>query len=217
MILESSTLNSNLYNPENLDSSTSKEYEIFDSIENCTSVNRPPIKTFEKSQATSPKNERRCESLPIATSKKNASQDRLLYAEILKSFLKARNEFFEDGEESLFAEEIEFYIRSYKVQAMEIITSIIINERASEVVVAEALKLIGQIQDNDTYKYRFWLLSRELEKADSIIIRHGALIGISELNDPGAVELLEKYLSNKSHDEITETASLVLRQIKGDA
>jgi hypothetical protein len=63
--------------------------------------------------------------------------------------------------------------------------------------VAEALRWLGLIRDPKTHAIRRWLLCDSLG-ASSVLVRDGAIVGLSYLNDPGTKNYLKLALSRES-------------------
>ncbi len=114
--------------------------------------------------------------------------------------LHAMDELFEDGVESKLSRDLELLVRECGVTAIDALRSIdAVVVRPS--VVAEALRTLGKIEDVATRDSRFAVLSHFLGHM-SPVIRNGALIGLSVMEDPRAIPYLQAALARERNADL---------------
>jgi hypothetical protein len=119
-------------------------------------------------------------------------------SEINSIFDEAEPEEFEDGMQNPFAERLLNKVREYGDYAIVEICHIILNEKSNPECAAEALKWLGNMDHNTTYKYRQWLLTSALNKCNSPIVRDGANLGLAFMDDPATIPYLEKAINSEA-------------------
>ncbi len=130
-------------------------------------------------------------------------------------FAGAKEEIFEDGMESDFSRNLLGFIVSFGHSAMDAIIPIILSDLINTEVASEALRVIGHLNDNTTYRDRLWLLERGLYSA-SARVRDGATIGLANLNDPLAIEPLKSAVEREPIIELRDDMKQVLYQLEGN-
>ena len=128
-------------------------------------------------------------------------------------FSVGRNEVFEDGMESSFTKELVSLVEKYGEIAILEIARIITSERAEAYVAAEALKWIGRIKDKGTHSFRRWLLVRGLTSS-SPLVREGAGLGLSFINDSAAITSLKQAVEREQIVELRDDLNQVLQQLE---
>ena len=136
-----------------------------------------------------------------------------LKSEIAKVFRRAQDEHFEDGMESTFSRRLECLIENFGDLAVTIIAQLILREVVSSEVASEALRWIGLVDHPATRIYRLWLL-REALKCSSSRVRDGAILGISFMDDPSAIESLVEAIEREKGPELRQDMQQVLRQLE---
>lgn len=102
---------------------------------------------------------------------------------------RADDEVFEDGMESALSNELSAIVREYGDNAVLEAHHLIRIARESLDAAAEALRLLGRIQDRATLRSRMWVLA-ECLKDVSLVVRDGAAIGLASSGQRGAADLL---------------------------
>jgi hypothetical protein len=97
--------------------------------------------------------------------------------------------------------------------AMEIVSDLILQNRAAPEVAAEALRCLGQVQSEATHEARRRLLERSLSSA-SHVTRDGAVAGLSSLRDPGAIPALEAAAAREDYRLLRANMFEVLERLK---
>ena len=111
-------------------------------------------------------------------------------------FARSRYVVFHDGMTSDFSRELHRIVQTYGVPSIVALEKVL--HGASVGVAEEALIQIGHIEDDKTHRYRLALLARALESSDGRI-RDAAAVGIDAMEDPAAIESLQKAVDNEPH------------------
>lgn len=134
--------------------------------------------------------------------------------EIIKTlFQNARNVTFEDGMESDFSRELVRLIRQYGKTAMEVITTLIVNDNVDAEVVAEALRWLGRMDHPPSHHDRLWLLEKSLFSS-SVLVRDGAALGLASLDDPHAIPYLQQAIEREKYASLREDLEQVRDQLE---
>jgi hypothetical protein len=136
-----------------------------------------------------------------------------LYSEIETVFRTAKEEFFEDGMETIFSHQIDSLVKKYGFEALEAITCLIVYKRVETEVAGEALRWLGRIEHAESYKYRRWLLERSLS-LPSTRVRDGATLGIASMDDKHAIPYLKTAIEHEFCSELKEDMEQVLEQLE---
>ena len=151
------------------------------------------------------------ESVESSTSKLIDSG--LLDKQASSIFVNGKEEIFEDGMESDFSQGLAEFMVSYGRSAMETIIPIILSEYTNTEVVSEALRVIGRINHETTYRDRLWLLERGLYSS-SARVRDGAVLGLAFLNDSLAIAPLKSAIERERISELRRDMEQVLTQLQ---
>jgi hypothetical protein len=135
--------------------------------------------------------------------------------ELERLFIAGREEFFKDGMESRFSKGLILAIEKYGEIAIAVISDLILAERVSSEVASEALRWIGDIDDNSTYERRFNLLKESL-KCSSPRVRDGAGLGLSFMDDPSAIDSLKEAILKEQSKLLRRNMIQVLEQLEGE-
>jgi len=131
----------------------------------------------------------------------------------LHMFSIARDEEFEDGMETQFSKDLKQVIRTTGQAAVNALSELIPTGRVNIEVCSEALRWIGRMDDPATYESRRWLLERCLS-SNFPRIRDGALLGLSAMNDPDAIQYLHFAIQHEEINELKEDFEQVLRDLE---
>lgn len=144
----------------------------------------------------------------------SASNAQMVVAELEAIWATATGESFEDGFDSEFSVMLRRFATIHGPIAMSLISEFVAREKCDAEVAAQALRCMGELDDSETRELRRQLLENALENP-SHIIRDGALIGLSWLNDPRSIKPLEEAAQHEKYDLLrTELQKLILR-LKG--
>lgn len=130
-----------------------------------------------------------------------------------KLFYDARDETFEDGMGSFFSTSLIHIVRDHgaaAVRALErMISATDVNVEAAE----ESLRQMGRMDDEKTHRYRLSLLERALESPNARI-RDAASVGIEAMDDPAAIESLQRAIGSELHEQLRQNFTDVLEQLR---
>lgn len=128
-------------------------------------------------------------------------------------FREAEDQDFADGMESDFSRRLLAAVRKHGNQAMQEISYLVIYGKTSIEVASEALRWLGRIDDFQTYGWRLWLLEKSLS-SDSPLIRYSAALGLASMNDPNAIPVINKAISQEACDELRADLRVVLDDLE---
>jgi len=134
--------------------------------------------------------------------------------EILKAlFREAGSITFEDGMESNFSRELVRLVRRYGKTAMEVITTLIVNDNVNAEVAAETLRWLGRVDHPPSHHDRLWLLEKSLFST-SALVRDGAVLGLASLDDPHAIPYLRQAIEREKYASLREDLEQVRDQLE---
>lgn len=131
----------------------------------------------------------------------NQKELALLKSNILKMVAEAKDEAFEDGMESTFSKRLIALLENHGETA---INQIFLLEESGSIpleVLAEGLRWLGNMDSDVAYERRRLLLEKCLFHW-SVIVRDGAILGVSFLEDQRSVNALEKAQRDEVHDAL---------------
>jgi hypothetical protein len=142
-----------------------------------------------------------------ATSPSESFRD--LRFDVQQMFRGALYEMFDEGMESDFSRRLVEVIGRFGESAVLEIAAFLSDALTPAHVAAEALRWLGLIRDSKTHAIRRWVLCDSLT-ARSVLIRDGAIVGLTYLNDPSTRKFVELAQgSEKSQDLQADMAQLV--------
>ncbi len=131
-------------------------------------------------------------------------------------FGAAHNEVFHDGMDSEFSDKLIIFLGQQGIWGATALTNFIVAEKVSPQSILEALKWIGKIRDPITQRQRRWLLERSLSNLN-VIIRDGAILGLSSMDDPSSIPAVERVLKQEENLMLREDMEQLLDQLKETA
>ena len=134
------------------------------------------------------------------------AKDMLVY-ELHEIFNTARDEIFEDGMDSAFSVKLNRIICTHGVPAIEALERIMCMDSINAAVTEEALRQVGNLDDEGTHNRRLSLLVHALESRDPGI-RDAASIGIEFMNDPTAIKSIQKAIDGEKYEHIQQNLVL---------
>jgi hypothetical protein len=137
-----------------------------------------------------------------------------LYLKISAIFWNAKKELFEDGMENLFLTELGLLIKEHKSKAIEHITRIILHEKSTPEISGESLRLLGRIEDEESYEFRRWLLEQSLLNLSSLRVKDGAILGLASMDDKRTIPKLISAINKEKNIELKKDMELVLKQLE---
>ena len=123
----------------------------------------------------------------------------------------ARGEVFEDGMESQFSRGLQRLIEDRGDDAVRELEELFETDRIDAAVAAEALRWLGLMGQGAAYRRRRRLLEEALS-ADSAEVRDGAVLGLTFLDDPHALESLHAALARESQAWVREGMEQAIQQ-----
>ena len=130
-----------------------------------------------------------------------------------KMFFDARDEIFEDGMSSFFGAGLIRIVQVHGVAAVRALEGIISASDVNAEVAEETLRQIGYMDDKRTYRHRLSLLVGALESPNARI-RDAASIGIEAMDDPAAIESLQRAIDRERHEQLRQNFKDVLAQLQ---
>jgi hypothetical protein len=105
---------------------------------------------------------------------------------------------FEDGIDNEFAAGIRELVNRFGPSAVEAISRAHADGFLTPGAMAEALIWLGRMQSPPTLEVRFYTMIHALRDQSSPQVRHGAVLGISSMEDPRAVPYLADAAANET-------------------
>ena len=103
---------------------------------------------------------------------------------------------FEDGMENDVSRTLWRLLITHSALLVESLAAVIVTERVSPRVAAEALRHLGRFAHPPSHKDRLWLLERGL-RSESPLGRDGASLGLAHLGDPSAIPYLRAAIERE--------------------
>ena len=104
-------------------------------------------------------------------------------------------------------------VRDHGVAAVRALERIISAVDVNAEVAEEALRQVGHMDDKRTHRRRLSLLERALESPNARI-RDAASIGIEAMDDPAAIESLQRAIESELHEQLRQNFKDVLAQLQ---
>ncbi len=127
-------------------------------------------------------------------------------------FSSAKEEVFQDGMESDFSRNLVEFIICFDSAAVAALADYMMDKEVNLEVVSEALRWLGQIKDFKTQHDRLWLLEHSLD-SESAVVRDGAIVGLSAMDDPEAIPYLKKRLDQETNRLLRKDIQQLLEQL----
>ena len=115
--------------------------------------------------------------------------------------------------DTAFSDNLNCIIEDYHEVAIGAIKRIIHMNHVNAEVVEEALRQVGNMDDERSHHSRLDLLEEELESSNPRI-RDAASIGIEAMDDPRAIESLQKAINDERCEQLRQNFQTVLMQLK---
>lgn len=149
----------------------------------------------------------------IAESATSPSENfRDLSFEIEKMFRSALYEMFDEGMESDFSRRLVEVIARFGESAVLEIAAFLNGALTPAHVSAEALRWLGLILDSKTHAIRRWVLCDSLT-ARSVLVRDGAIVGLTYLNDPSTRRFVELARATETSQELQADMAQLVDQL----
>lgn len=135
-----------------------------------------------------------------------------LAADIRQVFERAVDEHFEDGMESAFSRDLTRIVRC-ESDAVDYLINLIVGGQVNDELASEALRWMGHMGDHyPSYEGRRWLLEKCLFSS-SPRIRDGAVLGLSFLEDPHAIDFLRQAMEREPNPALAEDMEEVISSL----
>lgn len=147
-----------------------------------------------------------------ASSNSPESQSEWLTRILWKVLSVAKEEVFEHGMESVFSLRLSSFIEMYEEQTMRIISRLMASGSLDKVVSMETLHQMGLSEHEPTYDARLNLLLQHL-KSDLVMVRYGAMYGLSSMDDPKTIQDIELAYKQETDPDLQRYMSAALEQL----
>jgi HEAT repeat protein len=114
--------------------------------------------------------------------------------------------------ENEFAKDLTVMVQEYGPRTKEILARLLENPAISPNVFSEALRWLGRMEDKRSHEARRWILEKALT-SPAPQTRNGALIGLSSMDDPHAVQYLETAMQDEKIDLVRRSMKKVVEQL----
>jgi hypothetical protein len=135
-----------------------------------------------------------------------------LHSKLEHLFASAQGEVFEDGMESAFSRGLVATIEAHRHTAIDALYEIIAAGGFLPVVVSEALRWVGHIEDPATHQARLILLERSLNHS-SADVRDGAALAIASMDDPASIRYVQEAIRRETVPQLRKNMQQVLDQL----
>ena len=126
---------------------------------------------------------------------------------------EAAEQVFSDGMESAFSHGITIAIESYGDIAVAAIARLIDADRADVETLGELLRQLGSIEDHRTHRSRLAILLGRIRSLDPRI-RDASSLGLAALDDPVALEAVQKAWGREASAQLRGNLQLVIDQLQ---
>ena len=118
-----------------------------------------------------------------------------------------------DGMESEFSRELERLIAEHGKDALDAIDGMVSRKQANNEVLSEALRWVGLMDHDETRERRRHFAQRYLS-SDSAMVRDGAALALSFMDDPRSLPSLKKAIDHEKVPELRGDMQQVLDQLE---
>lgn len=157
-------------------------------------------------------------SRPLFSSSSSIIELDAIYSQLREKFIalfnSAKGEDFEDPLETEFASEFTYLLVKFGTLATAIVAEMVLGKQIEISIAAQALEIVGLFEHPSYYQDRKRLLELCLLKSDSAWVRDGAIRGISYMDDPHSLNLIELALNRENVTEIKDYILQVIEQLK---
>ena len=145
-----------------------------------------------------------------------ADADSEILAELERAVTLSQHsqEVFHDGMDSEFSRNFHSLIDAHGVRAIDALRAYMNSDRANGEYVGEALKQLGDHEDEETHAARLDFLIDCLFSAPDAIIRDNISLGIASMDDPAAIDAVETALASEPTEFMRYSLALVLEQLR---
>jgi len=152
--------------------------------------------------------------IAISADSSPAYADQSLLEQMRQIFETGASEFFEDGMDSDFANQLLRSVMEHGNAAIDAIAEYLFSSTASSDAGSEALRRLAGIDDRRILTSRWDLLRRGLRHKSSRV-RDGAILAFASLDDSSALALLESAEAEETVPELRRLIQKVIEQLGG--
>ena len=120
---------------------------------------------------------------------------------------------FEHGMESVFSLSLASFIEEYKEQAVKVASRFLASGSVDKVVAMETLHQMGLSEHERTYGERLDLLLENLH-SDLVMVRYGAMYGLSSMDDPNVIPEIEHACMQETDPYLQKYMRATLEQLR---
>ena len=131
-------------------------------------------------------------------------------------FDDAKREIFADGMDSTYTNKLRYIITHYGNISIGSLEQSLLSDNSNIEIIEESLRLVGNIDDDITYNCRLEFLKHML-KSSNVRIRDAALIGLEAMDDPSAIDNIEKAIDCEKSQIVKANLEMTLKQLKETA
>ncbi len=191
------------------------------------STNRPPAGALFPIDELLPRLSRKARRRTIVTVPKGAFSKELeslptlkdteeISREIERIFEAAKDEVFEDGTRSNISEALVSLVTENAQSTLKALRDLILNEKVNIEAASQALRWLGHMQHAPSHRLRLELLTQGLSSR-SALVKDGAALGLSYLDDPRAIPDLQNAIEQERSMSLREDLQQVLSQLEDTA
>jgi hypothetical protein len=140
------------------------------------------------------------------------SVDPAIVEQMRQIFVRGASEFFQDGMDSNFAQELLLSVMEYGNAAIDATSEYLFSSAANSDVASEALRRLAEVEDRRISASRWSLLQRGLKHRSSRV-RDGAVLGFSSLDDGRALQFLKSAETEERVPELRRLIQNVIEQL----
>ena len=145
-----------------------------------------------------------------------ANANNAVVVEIENLFDDAKHEIFADGMDSTYTNKLRKIITRYGNTSIRSLEQSLLSDNSNIEIIEESLRLVGNIDDYVTYDRRLEFLKHML-KSSNVRIRDAALIGLEAMDDPSAIDNIEKAIDCEKSQIMKVNLEMTLKQLKETA
>jgi hypothetical protein len=149
----------------------------------------------------------------VENATKDDAESHKLTSQVEELFRDWRELRFESGMENDVSRLLWRLLMMNPTTLIESLATVIVAERASPRVAAEALRHLGRFAHPPSHQDRLWLLARAL-KSSSPMSRDGAGLGLAHLNDPSAIPDLKAAIEREPIESLRADLNQVLEDLQ---
>ena len=131
---------------------------------------------------------------------------------LMKLFSRARDEYFENGRESLFSREMKSLYVQNEERMLPLISETISNSQLNPEIAFELLRILGRLDHKETYQQRRKFLEACL-RSPQAYVRAGAVEGLALMDDPASRKALTEALGSEAVVSIKDDIESLLSEL----